>query len=154
MIITETSYYYKKLDYSIKDAETRKNFVNELLTHLSQEQKNNPNYLEILSNYIVSAMTPEEKKNKNILTENRMITINKRETSMENLVNQFENGEDGFWNIALEEADKNVLLTKKKTITKKDLDEIQTLKDLKEGIKIIEKAEKEATGKRRYQLKK
>ena len=99
-------------------------------------------------------MTPEEKKNKNILTENRMITINKRETSMENLVNQFENGEDGFWNIALEEADKNVLLTKKKTITKKDLDEIQTLKDLKEGIKIIEKAEKEATGKKRYQLKK
>lgn len=41
-------------------------------------------------------MTPEEKKNKLILTDNRMITINKRETSMQQITDSLENGEDGL----------------------------------------------------------
>ena len=40
-------------------------------------------------------MEKQEKKEKSILTENRLVTINKRETSFEGLVSQFENGEDG-----------------------------------------------------------
>jgi hypothetical protein len=50
--------------------------------------------------------------------------------------------------------DKNVLLTHKKEITEKDLEEIDSLKDLKESIQIVEKLEKNATGKNRYKLKK
>ena len=34
-----------------------------------------------MADYLVFAMTKEEKKNKTINTENRMVTINKRETS-------------------------------------------------------------------------
>ena len=109
--------------------------------------------MEILTDYIVSAMTPEEKKEKKILTDNRMITINKRETSFQNLVDKFENGEDGLWNLMIEE-DKNVLLTHKKEITEKDLKEIKDLRDLKESIAIVEKMEKAATGKKKYNLKK
>ena len=52
------------------------------------------------------------------------------------------------------ENDKNVLLTHKKEITEKDLEEIKALRDLKEAIKILEEQEKKATGKRRYKLKK
>ena len=52
------------------------------------------------------------------------------------------------------ENDKNVLLTHKKEITNKDLEEIKALRDLKEAIKIVEDLEKTATGKKRYQLKK
>lgn len=37
-------------------------------------------------------MTKEERKSKNINTDNRMVTINKRETSFEGLVSKFENG--------------------------------------------------------------
>lgn len=92
MSYTET----KKLDYSIKDAAMRKQFIDELLPTLTKEQIENKKYMEILANYIVSAMTPEEKKEKLILTDNRMITINKRETSFQNLVDKFENGEDGL----------------------------------------------------------
>ena len=92
MSYTET----KKLDYSIKDAAMRKEFVDKLLPTLTKEQLENKKYIEILTNYIVSAMTPEEKKEKLILTDNRMITINKRETSFQNLVDKFENGEDGL----------------------------------------------------------
>ena len=50
--------------------------------------------------------------------------------------------------------DKNILLTHKKEITDYDLENIDSLKDLKESIKIIEKKEKEATGKNKYKLKK
>jgi hypothetical protein len=44
-------------------------------------------------------MEKEEKKEKKILTENRMTTVNKRETSFEGLVAQLENGEDGIYNL-------------------------------------------------------
>ena len=159
MILTETELkeeeviQHKKLDYSLKTAEDRTKFVDELLPTLTKEQLKNEKYIEILSNYIVSAMTPEEKKEKLILTENRMVTVNKRETSMQRIVESLENGEDGLWRMAIEN-DKNVLLTHKKEITEKDLEEIKALRDLKEAIKILEEQEKKATGKRRYKLKK
>lgn len=92
MTITETT----KLDYSLKTAEERAQFVQNLLPNLTKEQLNNKKYIEIITDYIVSAMTPEEKKQKMILTDNRMITINKRETSFQSLVDKFENGEDGL----------------------------------------------------------
>ena len=52
------------------------------------------------------------------------------------------------------ENDKNILLTHKKEITDKDLEEIKALRDLKEAIKILEEQEKKASGKKRYKLKK
>ena len=94
MFFTETN--IKKLDYSLKTAEERKAFVDNLVLELPKTQLNNKAYLEVLSDYIVSAMTPEEKKSKMILTDNRMVTVNKRETSYQNLVSKFENGEDGL----------------------------------------------------------
>jgi len=149
MLNTET----KKLDYTLKDAAARQEFVTELLPTLTKEQLNSKKYMEILADYIVSAMTPEEKKEKLILTDNRLVTVNKRETSFQSLVDKFENGEDGLWNLMIEN-DKNVLLTHKKEITKKDLEEIKDLNDLKESIAIIEKMEKAATGKKKFKLKK
>ena len=44
-------------------------------------------------------MEKQERKNRKILTENRMSTVNKRETSFEGLVSQFESGEDGIYNL-------------------------------------------------------
>lgn len=38
-----------------------------------------PYYLEELTRYLVE--TPESKKEKTVLTDNRMVTVNKRETS-------------------------------------------------------------------------
>ena len=61
-------------------------------------------------------MEKQEKKEKGILTDNRLVTINKRETSFEGLVSQFENGEDGVYNIMTE--DKNQIFQPKVSITK------------------------------------
>ena len=78
-----------KLDYSLKTAQERANFV----ANLPKEQVKSKKYIEILADYIISAMTKDEKKKKEIITDNRMITINKRETSYSGLVSKFENGE-------------------------------------------------------------
>ena len=71
---------------------------------------------------LTSASEKQERKEKKILTDNRMVTVNKRETSFEGLVSQFENGEDGIYNLVTE--DKNQIFQHKVEITEKDLEEI------------------------------
>ena len=137
-----------KLDYSLKTAQERANFV----ANLPKEQVKSKKYIEILADYIISAMTKDEKKKKEIITDNRMITINKRETSYQGLVSKFENGEDGLYNLMIN--DKNVLLTPKVSITEKDVAEIPALKTLKDSIESVKRMEEKATGKRKFLLKK
>ena len=83
-----------QLDYSLKTYQERLELVNKIL-----EENPNPNraYLTILGDYLALCMTKEEKKERKILTDNRMVTINKRETSYEGLAEKFENGEDGIY---------------------------------------------------------
>ena len=143
---------FKKLDYTLKTPEERKALVEEIVKQTPPKQLTEK-YMEILSDYIVFAMNKDEKKEKKIITDNRMITINKRETSYQGLVSKFENGEDGLYNITIEN-DKNVLLTPKVSISPKDVAEIPALQDLKEAIEVIKEQEKKATGKNKYKLKK
>lgn len=132
----------------------RAEFIKNLIPTLTPEQLNNKKYLEILGDYVIAAMTPAEKKAHLYLTENRKLTINKRETSYQGLTEQFENGEDGAWNLFNEVADKSIRLTQKKEISATDLAEIPELQKLKESIAEIEKLEASAQGKDRYRLKK
>ena len=141
-----------RLDYRLKTPEERKALVEEIVRQTPPNQLTEQ-YIEILSNYIIFAMDKEEKKKKEIITDNRMITINKRETSYQGLVSKFENGEDGLYNITIDN-DKNVLLTPKISISPKDIAEIPALKDLTDAIELVKKQEKNATGKRKYALKK
>ena len=142
----------KKLDYKIRSPKERSNFVSKLIADASSEEQFTETYLEKMADYIVLAMDKNEKKEKKILTENRMVTVNKRETSYQGLVDKFENGEDGVFNLITE--DKNIILTPKVSITDADVAEIQPLRALKEAIETIKEQEKKATGKRKYLLKK
>ena len=139
-----------KLDYSIPTQEGRVEYVNKILANL--ERKPTAKYLEILGSYIMDAMTKEERKASGILTENRMVTINKRETSYEGLVEKFENGEDGVYNLIIN--DKNVLLTPKVSITEKDIEEVPGLKELRAAIDRLEKMYPTAKGKDKFTIKK
>ena len=138
------------LDYSLKTCEERTAYVEKLLKELPPEKRNNPRVLENLSNYIINAITKSEKKQRKILTDNRMVTINKRETSFEGITSKLEY-EDNFYSMIHEE--KQTILTPKKSITKKDLEDIPVLKVLKEEIEKLEKAEKDASGTQKYGLK-
>jgi hypothetical protein len=93
-----------KLDYTLNTPEERKELVEKIL---EENPEPNDRYLEILADYLVLAMEKQERKERKILTENRMSTVNKRETSFEGLVSQFENGEDGIYNLVTE--DKNII---------------------------------------------
>ena len=97
-------------------------------------------------------MEKEEKKERKILTDNRMATINKREVSYEGLVGQLENGEDGIYNLIAENG-KNTILQPKVTITKKDLEEIPFLQQLRESIERWEEMLKKASGREAFVIK-
>ena len=138
-----------KLDYTIDSPEERLKLVNSIL-----EETPNPSeqYLEILGDYLVLCMEKQEKKERKILTDNRMATINKRETSYEGLVGQLENGEDGIYNLMAENG-KNIIFQPKVTITKKDLEEIAPLRQLRESIERWEEMLKKASGREAFVIK-
>ena len=141
-----------KLDYSLKLPEERSALVEKIVATAPSSQLT-PKYLEILSNYILdAAMTKEEKKKKMITTNNRQVTIDKRETSYEELVSKFENGEDGVYNLI--NIDKNIYLEPKIEITKEDIAEVPGLGALRQRIEEIEAQAKNAVGKRKYLLMK
>jgi hypothetical protein len=141
----------RKLDYSLKTPEERNELVKKIIDETPPEQLTN-NYLTILADYIIFAMDKAERQQKKILTENRMVTVNKRETSFQGLAEQLENGEDGIYNMMIQ--DKNIILMPKISITQQDLDDIPALRELHESIEEIEKQMKAATGKKKFLLKK
>ena len=85
-----------KLDYSLQTPEERNQLVEKIL-----EENPNPSeaYLEVLADYLVLCMEKQERKERKLLTDNRMATVTKRETSFEGLVSQLENGEDSIYNL-------------------------------------------------------
>lgn len=149
---TESRKSLTKLDYTLQTKEERNALVSKIIAETPPEQLT-PKYLEILADYIVFAMDKEERRGKKMLTPNRMVTINKRETSFEGLVSKLENGEDGIYGM-ISDLGKNILFTPKNEITEKDIAEVPGLKELRDNIARLEEQEKTARGKRKYLLKK
>jgi hypothetical protein len=83
-------------------------------------------YLETLADYLILCMEKQERKERKLLTDNRLATVNKRETSFEGLVSQLENGEDGIYNMITN--NKNMIFQPKVMITKNDVEEIPCMK--------------------------
>ncbi len=134
-----------KLDYTIESPEERKKLVEQIL-----EENPEPSaaYLETLADYLILCMEKQERKERRMLTENRMATINKRETSFEGLVSQLENGEDGIYNMITN--NKNIIFQPKVTITKADVEEIPGMKQIREAIKYWETKLKTVSGRDAY----
>ena len=142
---------YIKMDFSLETPEERNVLVQKIIKETPPEKLTNK-YLEKLADYIVFAMDKQERKNKKILTDNRMVTVNKRETSFEGLAGKLENGEDGIYNMIAN--DKNIIFAHKVSITEKDIAEIPGLKELRDEIEKIEAKAKMARGKKAFLLKK
>lgn len=140
-----------KLDYSLESSAERCALVQKIIDNTPFDLLTNK-YLEILSDYIIFAMDKEERKEKKILTDNHMVTVNKRETSFQGLISKFENGEDGIYNMIAN--DKNIIFAPKVSITEKDIAEIPHLKELRQAIEKVEEQMKAATGKQKFLLKK
>ncbi len=135
------------LDYNLETLEERKAFLDTYLQH-----NTNPSPLELtqMADYLIFA-EEVEKKGK-LLTDNRMVTVNKRETSMEGLTEKLEGGESAFH--ALVREDKNMILTPKTSITERDLEEIPELKQLRALIEDMEEQIKSLEGKEQAKMRK
>ena len=139
------------LDYSIQSSKERNNLVKKIIQKTPPQQLTNQ-YLQILADYIIFAMTKEEKKSYKINTQNRLVTIKKRQMSFQGLVTKFQSGEDAIYNLITN--DKNMILTPKISITPQDIETIPPLQQLREAIEKTELAIKKSSGRRRYLLKK
>ena len=137
------------LDYSITNLEERKALVQRILDETPQLTDT---YLDILADYLVYLLEKEEKKQKKILTPNRLSTINSHEISFEGLVGKLENGEDGLYNLISD--NKHQFLKPKLSITKKDLEEIPELKMTRESMKFWQEKAKHCSGKAKFIAKK
>jgi len=144
------------LDYSIKDPKERELLIEQIIASLPPE-KLTQTEIQRFSNYIIDAVTEQEKKELlgtgykgDIMTDNRMVTISAREVSYEGLVEKFENGEDGVYGLMAN--NKGYLLTNKKRITQEEIDAMPDLKSFVAEIERVKEAAKRATGKDRYKL--
>lgn len=122
-----------KLDYKIDNIEKRLEIVEQICK--DHEDELTPYNLEQLGNYLVFQMEKNERKERKILTPNRMVTVNKRETSFEGTVSKFEKNKDGIYGIMNE--DKNMILSPKVSITAKDIAEIPFIAQIREAIKML-----------------
>lgn len=138
-----------KLDYTIESPEERKALVEKII---EETPDITPAYLEVLANYLIMCMEKQERKERKILTDNRMTTVNKRECSFEGLASQLENGEDGIYNLMNE--NKNVIFQPKISITQHDLDTIPCLQQLRDTIETWDSASKRASGRTAFLMKK
>lgn len=139
-----------KLDYTIQSPEERNEIVKQILAEMDEPPSSK--YLEVLADYLVLCMERQERKKHKILTENRLVTVNRNETSFEGIVSQFETGEDAIYDMITE--DKQIIMRPKVSITQKDLAEIPFLRQLRDSIHEWEQYLKTAEGKSAYQIKK
>lgn len=137
-----------KLDYTLESPEERRQLVEQILIECPNPTSQ---YLETLADYLVLCMEKQEKKERKLLTENRMATVTKRETSFEGLVSQLENGEDGIYNMMTN--NKNQIFQPKVMITKADVEEIPGMSQLREAIKMWEEKLKTASGRDAFIIK-
>lgn len=140
-----------RLDYKLKTCQERADLVNRIVA-LTPQEKLTTRYLELLGDYIMGGITKEEKKEHLYMTDNRRITIDRRETSFEGLAEKFENGADGIYNLITN--DKNIIFQHRQEITPEDIETIPGLRELRDCIEQTEAAGKVATGRKKYLLKK
>lgn len=135
-----------RLDYSITSPQERLIYINNVLALSNYWQSRD---LQKMADYLIFSFSDNKGK---VLTDNRMVTINRRETSFQGLAERLEGGEDALHSLVRE--DKQTILTPKNTITERDLQEIPDLRRLKERIKHWESRLVLAQGRERYKIKK
>ena len=144
-----------KLDYKIKDVEGRLAYVDKVIKATPSERLNSQ-YLSYMSDYILfvadrDQTKKEQKEEAPIVTKNREVTVSKRQTSLETLTSNLENGEDGLY--ALIANDKNQIMDCKEKISDKDIAEVPGLKDCLDTIEKLKRQFDSAQGQEKYYVK-
>lgn len=105
-----------------------------------------------MADYILLDGGKKANKKVNILSDNRMKTIERREVSFQALVEEFREDEDAIYNLITN--DKNIIFMPKVSITDADLAAIPSLRNIREAITKIEQQAAAAQGQNKFLLKK
>lgn len=143
-----------KLDYSLRDYDSRKKCVEDAL-----EKSKSPSsqYLEYMADYLLftgdSGTTKQERDAEYpLITKNREVTVAKRQVSYEEIADSSDYGDDVINAIALN--DKNRIMDSRKRITDSDLRDVPGLRENQEVIESLKRQMEEAEGSRKFALKK
>lgn len=135
-----------KINYNLTD-------LNEQLAHLHelcrQDRQWSSNELRQMADYLLAAEDRKEKRE--ILTNNRLATINKRETSYQALSERLEGGEDALH--TLFRNNKNALLSPRIQITEEDIASVPGLRELRDEIAAKEQELLISSGIQKYKIK-
>ncbi len=132
------------LDYNLTSYEERLAHVNKQIDN----EELSPSQLERIADYLLYVAEVEKRE---INTNNRMVTINKRETSYEGLCGKLEGGEDSLHSLI--KQDKNAILTPTIKITEQDFEDIPMLQQLQKEIDKWNEALPKAKGMQKYRIK-
>lgn len=135
------------LDYTLQTYEERKELVDRLLAEMDEELITAAQ-LERIADYLIYVAEVEKRE---INTSNRMVTINKRETSYEGLCGKLEGGEDSLHTLI--KQDKNAILTPTVRITEEDFEDIPELKQLQAEIDKWNEILPQSSGIAKYRIK-
>ena len=150
-----------KLDYNLKTPEERIEYVNKLIdansrtSRTSKRSKPSASQLELMSNYILfvgeNITVRQREEEYPVVTKNREVTLNHRETSLEGTIDRLPGGEDSLWTVT---SSSEYPLGVKEPL---DLSKISEIPGGEAKLKVIHDLESQmakATGFRRFKLKK
>lgn len=135
------------LNYDLKTTEERLDLVNKIV---EESPDLSPEELDNLASYLLFCMDKEEKKSKLILTQNHSKTVSDRETSYEGLAEKFTAGEDALYDLIDTVNSKNTKFRPKRTITKRDIETVPGLKEVREYIELWERIKSHTSGRKAY----
>ena len=142
-----------RLDYKLKTDEERLDYVNSYLD--KHNSKVRPADLEKLADYLLFAgenITIRERSEESpIITKNREVTLNARETSLESTIDNLPGGEDTLWTVA---SSPEYPLTVKEPLDMSKISEIPNGESKLRAIKGLEKSLEKAAGRHKFKLKK
>ena len=137
-------------DWTLTDPKDRVKRV-ELILSQSDDSSLSPSYLTKLATYITYPIDKEARRQHNLLTENRQVTISRRECSLDGLLDSLENSDSLYHIIA---NDRNIIFSPRDPITAEDIDSIPPLSELRDAISLLEQQLKASTGQKAFSLKK
>jgi len=141
------------LKNDLKTPEERVAYVTQICETTPQEELT-PQVLLALSDYIIEAIPKAEKLKHTIITKNRQKHINRRETSYQGTADKLEGGEDAMFNIITDSGPEQYLDHKEdEPFTQALLDSSPELRELQANISSIEAQIPDATGRRKFLLK-
>ena len=133
------------LDFNLKTSCERVKYVENILKSTNPS----PAELEKMADYILFPGSTKDAKEKNLISENHQLTINKRETSLEKQVEIFDEKVNHLFT-----HDKNVIFRPSIQITPKDKATIAEIKQIAEAVDVLLLKERESTGLDKYRIKK